>query len=388
MAGKGRRWIISTKYMNRFIKIFFLVLSAISFFDAPLAMAQSIAPSEEAMARDFFYRGQVTRILEEKIIEEFGGSQVWQRAKVRITTGEETGKEVEVNYQVRVEQNKQQKLKEGRKIVVVKSITPEETIYYASEIYRLPAIYAIILLFFFLVVLFAGKRGFMAFIGLAVTIFIITLFIIPKIGDGANPFLVSFLGTILIASTSLFLAHGFKKRTGIAFVSILITIGIALLLSYIFVTLAHLYGLGSEEAFYLQSAPIGSINLRGLLLGGMIIGVLGVLDDVATAQAAAVHELHLANPLFGFKELYRRANSVGQEHITSLVNTLVLAYTGASFPLLLLFTIYDTPFWVTANSEIIVEEIVRTLVGSISLIFAVPITTTLAAYFFGKRKLT
>ena len=226
----------------------------------------------------------------------------------------------------------------------------------------------------------------MALVGLAITIFIIATYVIPQISKGGNPFLISFIGTIAIASTSLFLAHGFKKRTGIAFVSILITIGIAMLLAYTFVSIAHLYGLGSEEAFFLQSAPAGLFNLRGLLLGGMIIGVLGVLDDIATAQAAVVHELYLANPSFGFRELYRRGSSVGKEHITSLVNTLVLVYTGASFPLLLLFTIYDTPLWVTANSEIIVEEIVRMLVGSISLIFAVPITTALAAYVFSKNK--
>ena len=137
--------------MDKLTKIFFLILFTISFFSTPSAFAQSIEPTGEALAQDFFYRGKVTQILEEKNIEEFGGSQVWQRAKVRITIGEEKGKEVEVNYQVRAEQSKQQKLKEGRRVVVVKSVTPEEIIYYASETYRLPAVYVIMLLFFFFV---------------------------------------------------------------------------------------------------------------------------------------------------------------------------------------------------------------------------------------------
>ena len=123
-------------------------------------------------------------------------------------------------------------------------------------------------------------------------------------------------------------------------------------------------------------------NLRGLLLGGIILGALGVLDDITTGQAAAVDELRRANPAFPVRELYRRGLSVGTEHITSLVNTLFLAYAGASLPLFILFTIYDeAPLWVTLNSEFIAEELVRTLVGSVALILAVPITTILASFF-------
>ena len=121
-------------------------------------------------------------------------------------------------------------------------------------------------------------------------------------------------------------------------------------------------------------------------MGAIIIGVLGILDDVTTTQAATVEEIAKANPAVSFATLYRRGASVGREHITSLVNTLVLAYTGASFPLLLLFTIYERPAWVTLNSELVMEEVMRTLIGSITLIFAVPLTTALAALVFTKKK--
>jgi uncharacterized membrane protein len=120
--------------------------------------------------------------------------------------------------------------------------------------------------------------------------------------------------------------------------------------------------------------------MRGLLLGGIILGALGVLDDITTAQAAAVDELHRANPSLDARELYRRGLSVGREHITALVNTLFLAYAGASLPLFILFTIYnEVPVWVALNSEFVAEEVVRTLVGSMALILAVPITTAAAA---------
>ena len=142
----------------------------------------------------------------------------------------------------------------------------------------------------------------------------------------------------------------------------------------------------SEEAFFLQATPEKIFNLRGILLAGIIIGTLGVLDDITTAQAAVVEELHKAQTSFNMRELFTRASSVGREHIISLVNTLVLAYTGASLPLLLLFEIYERPVWLVLNSEIIIEEIVRMLVGSTALILAVPLTTGLAAWYYGRYR--
>jgi uncharacterized membrane protein len=190
------------------------------------------------------------------------------------------------------------------------------------------------------------------------------------------------IGTILISIVSLLVAHGRSERIYIALVSTLFTIGIAFGLASIAIHIAQLFGNGTEEAFYLQSAPLTPIDLRGLLLGGMIIGLLGVLDDCATAQAAAVDEIYSANPSFTWMELYRRGMSVGREHITALVNTLALAYAGASLPLLLLFVAYPQPWWVTLNSEPMAEELVRTLVGSVGLLFAVPLTTIIAAWYF------
>jgi uncharacterized membrane protein len=169
-------------------------------------------------------------------------------------------------------------------------------------------------------------------------------------------------------------------------VGTLITLGISVFVAVKIVSWTHLFGTGSEDALLLQSLS-GNVNLRGLLLGGMILGLLGVLDDVTTGQAAIVEELRDANPALSVKELYRRGLSVGREHITSLINTLFLAYTGATLPLFLLFTLNQgQPFWMIVNSEQISDEIVRTVVGSSCLILAVPITTLLAAYFFGKMK--
>jgi len=170
--------------------------------------------------------------------------------------------------------------------------------------------------------------------------------------------------------------------------STIITLGISVGISQIFIKASHLFGRGSEEAYFLQFGQFGSIDLRGLLLAGIIIGTLGLLDDITTAQTAVVGELRLANKQLSNKEIYSRALVVGKEHISSLVNTLVLAYAGTSLPLFILFTVSDNvPLWAKLNSELISEEIIRTLIGSMALILAVPISTFLATYLLKKEKL-
>jgi uncharacterized membrane protein len=153
------------------------------------------------------------------------------------------------------------------------------------------------------------------------------------------------------------------------------------LLSLLFVTLTRLTGYGDENALYLIQMSTFQIDPRGLLLGGMIIGALGVLDDLVTSQSAAVVELHDANPSLGFRRTYQKAMRIGQDHVAATVNTLVLAYTGASLPLLLVFTLGNGNYSYLFNSEFLAEEIVRTLVGSVGLIAAVPISTLIAGAF-------
>jgi len=207
----------------------------------------------------------------------------------------------------------------------------------------------------------------------------------PAILKGYDPLLVAVLGCLAITFVSLYLSHGFNKRISIAVLSTALTLGVAYILDLAFVNFAGLSGTGTEEAFYLQFAA-QTINMRGLLLAGILLGVMGVLDDITTAQSAAVDELHQANPALSFIELYKRGLSVGREHIASLINTLVLAYVGVSFPLILLFTLNKPqPLWLTLNSNFIAEEVVRTLVGSSALIIAVPVTTFFAAYFFSRK---
>ncbi len=360
-------------------------LSALLVVMIGMLSASRVVAQEESTVRETFYRAAVVEVIDSLTTEEFGDTWFNQNVLVTMIDGDEAGKEIEVAYSTRAGDSGVRTLQEGDRVVIVKTEGIGEPSYAISDIYRLRAVWWMLGAFFFLAVLFGGKRGLFSFFGLACTLYLIVQFMVPKIIDGANPLMIGFVTAFLIAVLSMYLAHGLRPRIHVALVSTCLSIGLAYGLSTLFVWATRLSGMGSEEAFYLQFSPAGSIDPRGLLLGGMIIGALGVLDDITTAQAAAVEEIHLANTSLSMRELYMRGLSVGKEHISSLINTLVLAYTGASLPLLILFVIYARPLWVTLNSELVVEEIVRTLSGSMTLIMAVPLTTGLAAWWFGKN---
>lgn len=296
----------------------------------------------------------------------------------------ENGKQVALPYSP---QSTQEPLLTEGEGVVLQALHRADgsTEYILLERYRLPWLAALSALFVLFAVGIGGKTGARSVAGLALSIAILGVIVVPAILAGYSPLAVSLAGAFLIASTSIYLSHGIRRRTTLALISILVTLAAATGLAVLSVLWTKLFGIGSEEAMFLQSGPLDTVQLRGLLLGGIIIGTLGVLDDIATAQTAAVEELARANSRMGFRGLFRAGFSVGKEHIASLMNTLALAYVGTSLPLLLLFTVdTDTPLWVILNSQFLAEEIVRTLIGSTALVLAVPVSTYLAAQAFSK----
>ena len=242
---------------------------------------------------------------------------------------------------------------------------------------------------FVLVLLIVGRwKGLRSIISLIFTFFVIIKFIIPQILNGANPVFITLIGCLFILLVTLYITEGFQKRTHIAVVSTLFSLIISIFISWFFVSLTKITSLASEEITYLVSLGSHTINVEGLLLAGIIIGVLGVLDDVVISQVATVEQIIEANKYQTKWEVFKKAYKVGVSHISSMTNTLFLAYTGASVPLLLLFVSGNTAFngWSQiANSEIMAVEIVRTLSGSIGLILAVPISTFIASWWFKKK---
>lgn len=330
-----------------------------------------------------FHRAKIIQILSEESEEIGGYYQTQQTLQLELASGQY----VSALYTLPLGVGRERLLTRNQQVVVVEQpVTQgEEPLFVVTDVYRLPSMLLILGLFILVIIVLSGIRGVTALSGLAFSIVLLLFFVVPQIAGGADPVVISLISSVLIGGVALYLAHGFNVRTTISLISTMITLTFAVIAAFSFVSMAKLFGLGSEESLELQYGAIQHINLQGLLLAGIIIGALGVLDDITTAQTAAVAELKRANSKLPLEELYKRGMAVGKEHITSLVNTLALAYAGASLPMLLLFTVYQQPLWVTLNSEFVVEEVIRTVVGSLALTIAVPITTFLAAYWFSKN---
>ncbi|MDT7618028.1 MAG: hypothetical protein QOF00_5475 [Pseudonocardiales bacterium] len=228
-------------------------------------------------------------------------------------------------------------------------------------------------------VLVLGRwRGLAALVALGLSFVVLIVFVLPSILDGHNPLAVAVVGACLIMFVVLYLTHGPSARTSTAVLGTLVSLALIGGLSYLFSAVARLTGLDEQTASLISTLGT-SVDARGLLLAGVVIGALGVLDDVTVTQTSAVWELRRANPELGARALFASAMRIGRDHVSSAVNTLVLAYAGASLPLLLLFSLSGLPLGDVITTQDVASEVVRTLVGSIGLVASVPITTALAA---------
>lgn len=245
--------------------------------------------------------------------------------------------------------------------------------------YRVMPLIILAMVFVLTVFLIGRKKGILSIIAMVVSFFVIINAVVPQILLGNNPVLISLLASLIIIPFNFYLSHGVNKKTTIAVVSTFMTLILAGVLSMIFVYWAKLTGYASEEATFLTFHTGQTVNIKALLLSGIIIGAMGVLDDITISQASIVAKLKKANPKFDKWELFKESMDIGRDHIASLVNTLILVYAGASLPLFILFSGFEFGnFEQIVNMEIVATEIVRTLVSSIAIICAVPITTYLA----------
>jgi uncharacterized membrane protein len=255
---------------------------------------------------------------------------------------------------------------------------PEGARYQFADFQRSSPMLVLVGIFCVVVVAFGRWRGFFAIVGVAISMVVLVGFILPALLNGESPIWVALVGTSTVALLALYLAHGLSERTSVAVLGTVSSLLLTCILGVVFVRLTNLTGLGGEEVGFLQAFG-GKLDFSGLLLAGMVIGALGVLDDVTVTQVSAIWELREAQPQATARELYLAGVRIGRDHIASTVNTLVLAYAGASLPLLLLFRIAGQRLGDVLTSESIAIEIVRALVGSIGLVASVPITTGLAA---------
>lgn len=264
-----------------------------------------------------------------------------------------------------------------------------EPTYYVVDHVRSSALWWLTGIFVLILLAVGGFKGLRSLLGLGITFVVLTGYIIPSILNGVHPMIPTLVGSMIILLVIIYLTEGFKPRSHIAILSTFFSLLLTIIFSWVFVKAARLSGLTSEEIPSLINMGEASINFQGLLLAGIIIGALGVLDDVIISQVATVEQIFTADRYQRRWDVFKKAYQVGVSHISSMTNTLFLAYAGASLPLLLLFVSGGSAFteWSQiANNEVIATEIVRTLAGSIGLILAVPLSTAIAAWWFDRQK--
>jgi uncharacterized membrane protein len=296
--------------------------------------------------------------------------------EARLTQGPDRGEVQTLSFPVDSETSPD--LHSGDRVILsyLPDAEPGSQYQYADRQRRTPLL-VLTLLFAIAVVLLGRWRGLAALAGIAVSLVVILQFVLPAILEGHSPVLVAVLGSAAIAYIALYLAHGFNALTTVALLGTLAALALTIVFSAIFTALCHFSGFATEESLVLGQLAEG-VDITGLFLAGVVIGALGALDDVTVTQAAAIAELRAADPHMKTRRLYQSGLRIGRDHIASTTNTLALAYAGAALPLLLLLVLSSQSLGTAANSEVVATEIVRTLVGSIGLVAAVPITTWLA----------
>jgi uncharacterized membrane protein len=361
--------------MKKLIPIIFLI--CFSFFNT--VHAQTLVGNTQETVR-----AQVVDINSEGPADVQGttAEDMTQNIDVQILDGSEKGKIVNID-------NDYFMLAQGQTFYLLHTVDGQSGAEYYSvqDPYRLPGLIFLVGLFVVCVFLFGGWQGIRGLVSLAGSLLIILYVLIPSILHGYSPVLMTTLVSALIITIGSYITHGLNKTTSAAVIGMIFTVIFTGFLAYVAVHITQLTGYGSEEATYLNLNSGGKINILGLLLGGIIIGLLGVLYDVAIGQAIAVEELSRIAPHVSRQHIFKRALRIGREHIGALVNTLAIAYVGVSLPLLLLFSQNPTEsFGVTVNREVFATEIVRTMIGSIGLVLAVPITTAIAVWLLMKNK--
>jgi len=326
-------------------------------------------------------QAKVLAVGDETVSEMPTGEQLYSRdIEVQILSeGPFEGQTMTLN-QRRMDQTSSITPRAGQRVLIILAQQPDGQVvpFLADRVRLIPL--ALLAALFVAVTLGVGRgQGLRALLGLLLSLAAIGGFILPQLLAGRDPMLVTFVGMGALMAVTLYLIQGWNIRTHTAFLALLGCLSVTALLALLWVEVSALTGFGSEETLYLQATGV-TLDMQGLLLAGIVIGASGVLDDVVLAQAVSVYEIAEANSALTVREIFRRGMKIGNAHLASMVNTLVLAYASTALPLIILFALYTEPWYLTLNREFIAEEVVRTLVGSLGLLLAVPLTTAIAAW--------
>lgn len=356
------------------------VLFSRTFLFSSLFLLTPFVVQAQEVHQDFkeVIRAEVVEVISETERPIMGTDAVArvQRSTIEFLEGERKGEVV-------VLENEVVTLRAGDEIFVNRVVTIDGYEYITYFDYeRRSSLIFLALIFVALLLFFSRWQGVRALLSLAASIGAILFLLVPALLAGYNPALTTVVIAGIVMALVLFGTHGINARSVIAFGGTFSTVAVTGLIAFLSVEHMKLTGFSHDASVYLNFATDGQLDLAGLMLGSIVIGILGVLDDVSITQASVVQELKSANPKLGLKDLYGRAIKVGRDHIGSLVNTLALAYAGVSLPLILLYAKTESDIWLSLNQEVIAVELLRIIVGSIGLILAVPVTTFVAAWYF------
>jgi uncharacterized membrane protein len=238
----------------------------------------------------------------------------------------------------------------------------------------------------FMVIVFAAvaiivgrRQGLGSLVSLSITVALLYLWAIPRILDGSDVLLIGITTVCVSLVLIMYISHGFNLKSTISVISTLIGVLIVAVIAKIFITVVNVDGSGSEEAFLLSSQAGGSLDLAAIFFVSILIGAMGVLDDVVMSQVSSIKEIYMANPKITPNSLFKQAMNIGRDHLSSMVNTLFIAYAGSSFALVILLAYNEGGVSNILRADSIVEEIVRTISASTGILFIVPITTFVAS---------
>ncbi|MFZ5377006.1 MAG: YibE/F family protein [Patescibacteria group bacterium] len=349
---------------------------------------------KEISAQDIFK----IETLEGKVVKEVeaGKESVndqlvdFQLLEIELTRGEKNGQTVQVKnsaVETGYGNSQYQKYQTGDNLKIIAQEDSEGGFHYSIDgRVRRIALYQLFVIFVVVVLLVGRFWGVLSLLGLGLSFLVIFKITLPMIIKGYDPVWSAIFGSAIIIPSTFYISHGFNKKTHVGVIATLLSLVATGLLASYFTARTHLTGLATEEAGFLQVEKGGLIDIKSLLLAGIIIGVLGILDDVTIGQASVAQQIKEATSKITFWELFKKSMKVGQDHISSMVNTLVLVYSGSALPLLLLFFDSQKTIVDVIELEVIAEEIVKMLTGSIGLVIAAPLATFLAAYVFSQEK--
>ena len=368
-----------------------VITKKIIFFIVAAVLMSPLLVCAEASQPEVTFEARVLEILDQRtIIREGGSKNIQQDVRLKGLEGDFKGREFTFNGIGDLDVINSNIYARGDRVVVNYGEDAEgNDKFYIIDYVRRGQLYFFAFIFALIVALIGGWKGLKSLVSLIITFVIVMKFVIPQILSGQSPVVIGIIGSFFILFFVIYLTEGWNRRSHIAIFSVSIMLLLTYALSVLFSDLTKLTGTAQEAIGSLMDTSYGTIDFRGLLLASILIGTLGVLDDVILAQIESVAQIKEANPALTNGKIFKMASKIGNTHLGAVVNTLFLAYAGASLPLLLLFGIQQPPFLTfgqVINNESIATEIVRTLVGSIGLTVAIPISTLLAVYFLKTGK--